>query len=535
MTRPVLLLTLGADALPNTTPVIAVPATWVPAIYVPPPVPVPGGVLASAIADAVLITWTAVNALAAEYEVERAADNAGVPDAAWARLAKTMDLRTIAAAPDGLAYWFRLRTESLGRLSAYTAPVVGVPIASNPAVVPLAIVGGVVTGATVTAGGTGYTSAPLVAFTGGGGSGATATATIASGVVTGITITAAGNGYTSAPTVSFSGGAGTGAAATAATSGSSVTINCAYQQFKLVLNANVTSVVFVNVPAATTILIEIEQTGAFTVAWPASVVPLSGAPYVVSATAGAVDLVGLTSNNAGVTWRLTAQQPVPATAGGSAGAPTVTIAPSPASATVATDGVTATAPSVQVTATAAGGTAPITGTWTRADTTGGADFIISNAASATAIFSIPAATTAYSATQQWRYTVNDAAALTAQALVDITLARTAPVAAAVTIAPSPASGLKMTPFGTTATVSAAVTASRAGMVGPFTQSWAQLSGDAGISAVYTSSTDTCTFQASASQNTVWTGVFRHTTTDTGNANATYTADVTVNLEIVDDR
>ena len=60
--------------------------------------------------------------------------------------------------------------------------------------------------------GGGYTSAPTIAFSGGGGSGATATASIASGTVSGIVITANGTGYTSAPTVTVTGG---GATATA--------------------------------------------------------------------------------------------------------------------------------------------------------------------------------------------------------------------------------------------------------------------------------------------------------------------------------
>lgn len=71
-----------------------------------------------------------------------------------------------------------------------------------------------VVSATVTAGGTGYTTA-TVAFSGGGGSGATATATITSGAITAITITASGTGYTSNPTVTISGN-GAGATATAA-------------------------------------------------------------------------------------------------------------------------------------------------------------------------------------------------------------------------------------------------------------------------------------------------------------------------------
>jgi len=78
----------------------------------------------------------------------------------------------------------------------------------------VAAIGGI-SALTLTNAGTGYTTAPTVAITGGGGTGATATATISGGAVTGFTITNPGSGYTSAPSVGLSGGAGTGAAATA--------------------------------------------------------------------------------------------------------------------------------------------------------------------------------------------------------------------------------------------------------------------------------------------------------------------------------
>ena len=65
----------------------------------------------------------------------------------------------------------------------------------------------------VTAGGSGYTSAPTVTIT--GGSGGSATATISGGAVTAVTMTAYGSGYTALPTISFSGGGGSGATATA--------------------------------------------------------------------------------------------------------------------------------------------------------------------------------------------------------------------------------------------------------------------------------------------------------------------------------
>ena len=65
---------------------------------------------------------------------------------------------------------------------------------------------GAVNAITVTDGGEYYKSAlpPTVTITGGGGSGATATATVSSaGIVTGISVTAGGTGYTSVPTVSI--------------------------------------------------------------------------------------------------------------------------------------------------------------------------------------------------------------------------------------------------------------------------------------------------------------------------------------------
>lgn len=77
---------------------------------------------------------------------------------------------------------------------------------------------------TITNGGTGYTTAPTIAFAGGGGTGgAAATSTITGGKVTAITLTrdAAGikfgmeGDYLTPPTITITGGAGTGATATA--------------------------------------------------------------------------------------------------------------------------------------------------------------------------------------------------------------------------------------------------------------------------------------------------------------------------------
>jgi hypothetical protein len=60
-----------------------------------------------------------------------------------------------------------------------------------------------VTSVVVTAGKTRYLEAPAVTFSGGGGTSAAASATIAGGAVTAITVSNVGSGYTSAPTVTI--------------------------------------------------------------------------------------------------------------------------------------------------------------------------------------------------------------------------------------------------------------------------------------------------------------------------------------------
>ncbi|HPY31103.1 MAG TPA: tail fiber domain-containing protein [Verrucomicrobiota bacterium] len=61
--------------------------------------------------------------------------------------------------------------------------------------------GGFITVINVVSGGSGYTTAPMVTVSGGGGSGVVAHATISGGAVTAITVDNPGSGYTSTPTV----------------------------------------------------------------------------------------------------------------------------------------------------------------------------------------------------------------------------------------------------------------------------------------------------------------------------------------------
>ncbi len=88
-------------------------------------------------------------------------------------------------------------------------------VAGNTASTAPDVAGGTVTSATLISPGSGYTSAPTVTISGGGGTGATGHATLNYDYVLSISIDNGGSGYTSPPTITLSGGGGTGAAATA--------------------------------------------------------------------------------------------------------------------------------------------------------------------------------------------------------------------------------------------------------------------------------------------------------------------------------
>ena len=106
--------------------------------------------------------------------------------------------------------------------SGYTsAPTVGFSGGGGSGALATASITNIVNAVTLTSRGYGYTAAPIVNITGGGGTGASAIATFspATGQVTGVTVTNPGAGYTSAPTVGFSGGGGTGAVASASING----------------------------------------------------------------------------------------------------------------------------------------------------------------------------------------------------------------------------------------------------------------------------------------------------------------------------
>lgn len=108
-------------------------------------------------------------------------------------------------------YWSNTLTSFLATGSSYSQTLDGVagetdyrlvlsPTPSQAFAVPQ-MVNGFVVGVTVSAGGSGYFSAPGVVIYGGGGSNAAAVASVTGGVVSGLALTSAGIGYTSTPSI----------------------------------------------------------------------------------------------------------------------------------------------------------------------------------------------------------------------------------------------------------------------------------------------------------------------------------------------
>lgn len=108
-----------------------------------------------------------------------------------------------------LTWWFDAADPS--SLTGAWATRSGITVSGSVGSTRLTVSSGVVERIDVIAGGTGYTTAPTVTVTGGGGSGATSyNPVVTGGAVTSVMVPTRGSGYTSEPTVTV-GGPGTGA------------------------------------------------------------------------------------------------------------------------------------------------------------------------------------------------------------------------------------------------------------------------------------------------------------------------------------
>lgn len=132
----------------------------------------------------------------------------------------------------------------LGTLITSRLRTIGEVVESTPIVV-----GTGVDQVTITNGGSGYTSAPTVKFTGGRpdpltdfGQPAKATAIVTNGTVTGVTIDNAGSQYNGSPGVEFEGGGGTGAQGTAVMKAQGTIKDQASRALEIALNTTIANV-----------------------------------------------------------------------------------------------------------------------------------------------------------------------------------------------------------------------------------------------------------------------------------------------------
>ncbi len=162
----------------------------------------------------------------------------------------------------------------------------GLPILSVAIQAPY---GGTVSSITVTNGGSGYTSSPLVSINGGGyTTKAIAVASVANGVIVDITLQNVGAGYSSTPTIILSGGGGTNATAVATIN--PVTTSTASQSFQYSIRNDNTFTVY-NLQIAMGLQM-VDSTGnpiTFTYQW-------------LTASGGGTTNLSLSSTGFGIAW-----------------------------------------------------------------------------------------------------------------------------------------------------------------------------------------------------------------------------------------
>ena len=128
-TRKVLLLTIGAPALPEVTPIVPVVSTGEIEDYVAPALAGPSGLTAVAMLDGAHLAWSYAGPEGATYVVELADDVDGSPSG-WAIAGSTADLQyTLGGLTTGTV-WVRVYASLNGRNSDPAPPVSVTPIPS---------------------------------------------------------------------------------------------------------------------------------------------------------------------------------------------------------------------------------------------------------------------------------------------------------------------------------------------------------------------------------------------------------------------
>lgn len=126
MHRKVLLLTIGAPALPSVTPIVPVTTTNAVDGWTSPDVAPPTGLVVSPVVDGARIAWLKSTTVGADLTIIELAPVVSGAPGAWTVEARTTDQAWSLNLPDGPRY-VRLIAELNGRQSAPTLPVLAIP------------------------------------------------------------------------------------------------------------------------------------------------------------------------------------------------------------------------------------------------------------------------------------------------------------------------------------------------------------------------------------------------------------------------
>ncbi len=126
MPRKVLLLTIGAPALPSVTPIIPVTTTTTVNGWTSPDVAPPTGLVISPVVDGARIAWVKSTTAGADLTIIEIAPVVSGAPGTWSVEARTTDQAWSLNLPDGPRY-VRLTAELNGRQSASTLPVLATP------------------------------------------------------------------------------------------------------------------------------------------------------------------------------------------------------------------------------------------------------------------------------------------------------------------------------------------------------------------------------------------------------------------------
>ncbi|MCD0281318.1 hypothetical protein JWH04_20640 [Xanthomonas melonis] len=112
MSRPVLLIEIGAGPLPAVTPVTRPSGSWVPVVYKAPVVETPTDVTPTPVTDGVLLQWSPIAAADVIYIIDRAPAAEGP----WVEIARTAATRYLYSDGTNAVWFFRIRASINGRV-----------------------------------------------------------------------------------------------------------------------------------------------------------------------------------------------------------------------------------------------------------------------------------------------------------------------------------------------------------------------------------------------------------------------------------